>query len=108
MYSEEEIKQIRIDLLTAADQVFNDYNRGLLAADRLQKKWNCNLLSIAVDLENNGYIKGTSVFGVDSRFKLGSLTDKGRKYLKEMKERGNNEQNSIVNNFNSKTQIGNF
>lgn len=37
MYSEEKIKQIRIDLLTAADQVFNDYNRGLLAADRLQK-----------------------------------------------------------------------
>ena len=55
-----------------------------------------------------GILKVLRIFGVDSRFKLGSLTDKGRKYLKEMKERGNNEQNSIVNNFNSKTQIGNF
>lgn len=106
MCEDDELKQIRIDLLRESDKVLGDYNRGLEVADKLQEKWaNKPLFQIAVDLDRNGYIEKTRFYGA-GRFSLGSLTPSGRDFLKELTNR--KESNSITNIFNDKTNIQNL
>lgn len=106
MCEDDELKQIRIDLLRESDKVLGDYNRGLEVADKLQEKWaNKPLFQIAVDLDRNGYFEKTRFYGA-GRFSLGSLTPSGRDFLKELTNR--KESNSITNIFNDKTNIQNL
>ncbi len=80
----DKLKQIRIDLLTAADQTISDYNSGVAAAKNVQKKWpNDNIFQVTIDLKEHGYLEKTAVTGLGG-FTLGSLTDSGRHYLKDL------------------------